>query len=119
MFTKPFHDDASPINRMPERRQPMWRKVCLITVVVVAVAIPAAAQLVNETQFFPVVAHTAGAGDPPTSWRTDLTVHNVMDGELTVGVMFFESGNISRVMDGDLDDFINAFLKMKAENRKN
>jgi hypothetical protein len=83
------------IDETPERRQLMWCKSCLTAVLVLSVAIPGAAQLVNETQFFPVVAHTAGAGDPPTSWRTDLTVHNVMDGELTVGVMYFESGNIA------------------------
>jgi hypothetical protein len=77
-------------------------KVCLTTVLVLAVAYPAAAQIVNETQFFPVVAHTAGAGDPPTSWRTDLTVHNVTDAELTVGLYFFESGNIVE-WDGNYD----------------
>ena len=73
----------------------MRLKVCLTTVLVLAVVAPGAAQMVSETQFFPVVAHTAGAGDPPTSWRSDLTVHNVMDGELTVGIMFFESGNVT------------------------
>jgi len=51
--------------------------------------------MVNETQFFPVVAHTSGAGNPPTSWRSDLTVHNPMDAELTVGVMFFQSGELA------------------------
>jgi hypothetical protein len=73
----------------------MWPKICLTTLLVLAVVTPGAAQMVNETQFFPVVAHTTGAGDPPTTWRSDLTVHNVMDAELTVGVMFFESGNIA------------------------
>lgn len=73
----------------------MRLKVCLITVLALSVVVPGAAQMVNETQFFPVVAHTAGAGDPPTSWRTDLTVHNVMDAELTVGVMFFRSGKLA------------------------
>ena len=77
-------------------------KVCLTMVLVLAVAVPGAAQLVNETQFFPVVAHTAGAGDPPTSWRSDLTVHNVMDAQLTVGVMYFESGNL-QPWDGTYD----------------
>jgi hypothetical protein len=85
---------VSRIDETPERRQLMRWKVCLTAVLILSVTVPGAAQLVNETQFFPVVAHTAGAGDPPTSWRTDLTVHNVMDDELTVGVMYFESGNI-------------------------
>ena len=73
----------------------MRLKVCLITVLVIGVVAPGAAQMVNETQFFPVVAHTSGAGDPPTSWRSDLTVHNPMDAALTAGVMFFRSGQIA------------------------
>ena len=72
----------------------MRLKVCLITVLFFGMVAPGAAQMVNETQFFPVVAHTSGAGDPPTSWRSDLTVHNVMDAELTVGIMYFRSGQI-------------------------
>jgi len=73
----------------------MRLKVCLITVLFFGIVTPGVAQMVNETQFFPVVAHTSGAGDPPTSWRTDLTVHNPMDGELTVGVMYFRSGQVA------------------------
>jgi len=73
----------------------MRLKVCLTTVLFVGIVTPGVAQIVNETQFFPVVAHTSGAGDPPTSWRSDLTVHNVMDAELTVGIMFFRSGQIA------------------------
>jgi hypothetical protein len=65
-----------------------------------SIAVPGAAQVVNEAQFFPVVAHTRGAGDPPTSWRSDLTVHNVMDDELTVGVMYFPSGQ-ANLWDGE------------------
>ena len=76
-------------------------KVCLVTALILAVVAPGAAQIVNETQFFPVVAHTAGAGDPPTSWRTDLTVHNVMDAQLTVGVMYFESGQAHSMEEPD------------------
>jgi hypothetical protein len=73
----------------------MRLKVCLIAVLVFGIVAPGAAQIVNETQLFPVVAHTSGAGDPPTSWRSDLTVHNVMNAELTVGVMFFRSGQLT------------------------
>ncbi|MDX2438465.1 MAG: hypothetical protein QNL88_15640 [Acidobacteriota bacterium] len=73
----------------------MRLRACLITVLFFGLVAPGAAQMVNETQFFPVVAHTSGAGDPPTSWRSDLTVHNPMDAELTVGVMFFQSGNLA------------------------
>jgi len=57
--------------------------------------------MVTETQFFPVVAHTGGAGDPPTSWRSDLTVHNVMDADLTVGVMYFPSGQANPLEETD------------------
>lgn len=77
----------------------MRLKACLMTVLLFGIVAPGAAQMVNETQFFPVVAHTSGAGDPPTSWRSDLTVHNPMDGQLEVGVMYFESGNVT-VWDG-------------------
>ena len=73
----------------------MRLKVCLITVLFFGIVTPGVAQMVNETQFFPVVAHTSGAGDPPTSWRSDLTVHNPMDAQLTVGIMFFRSGQIA------------------------
>jgi hypothetical protein len=73
----------------------MRLKVCLIAVLVFGIVAPGAAQIVNETQLFPVVAHTSGAGNPPTSWRSDLTVHNVMNAELTVGVMFFRSGQLT------------------------
>jgi len=73
----------------------MRLKACLMMVLVAGVVAPGAAQMVNETQFFPVVAHTSGAGDPPTSWRTDLTVYNPMDADLTVGIMFFRSGQLT------------------------
>jgi hypothetical protein len=92
---KLFKNHVSKTNELPERRQPMRLKVCLLTVLFFGIVAPGAAQMVNETQFFPVVAHTSGAGDPPTSWRSDLTVHNPMDAQLTVGVMFFRSGQIA------------------------
>jgi hypothetical protein len=66
----------------------MHVRVFLVMVLAFGVVAPGAAQSVDETQLFPVVAHTEGAGDPPTSWRSDLTVHNVMDSEITVGVLF-------------------------------
>jgi hypothetical protein len=75
----------------------MRREVYLLVVMAVVVAVPAAAQIVDEVQFFPVVAHTAGAGQPPTSWRSDLTVHNVMDAELSVSVVYFQSGQANQL----------------------
>jgi hypothetical protein len=82
----------------------MRAKVFLAMVLAFAVVAPGAAQIVNETQIFPVVAHTEGAGDPPTSWRTDLTVHNVMDAELTVGVVFLPSGQGNNLEEGFMEE---------------
>jgi len=79
----------------------MRLKVCLTMVLALAVVVPGAAQMVTETQFFPVVAHTAGAGDPPTSWRSDLTVYNPKNAELTVGVMYLPSGQANNMEETD------------------
>ncbi len=95
----------------------MWLRVCLTTVLVLAVVVPGAAQIVNESQFFPVVAHTSGAGDPPTSWRSDLTVHNVMDAALTVGVMFFPSGQVTE-SDGIYTGIYTAILTLQARETR-
>lgn len=43
-------------------------------------------------QAIPVVAHTSGLGSPPTYWASDVTIHNVNDWMVTVGMMFFEEG---------------------------
>jgi len=81
-------------------------RVVLALVLAFGVVAPGAAQVVDETQIFPVVAHTEGAGDPPTSWRSDLTVHNVMDSELTVGAFFlpFNQGNDPE--EGEMEELI-------------
>jgi hypothetical protein len=50
---------------------------------------PADAQEIAHTQFFPILARTAGVGG--TQWVTDLTVHNMTDDQLTVGVQFLEA----------------------------
>jgi hypothetical protein len=81
-------------------------RVVLAMVLAFGVAAPGAAQIVNETQFFPVVAHTEGAGDPPTSWRTDLTVHNVLDEELTVGVQYLPSNQANNPEEIDVEVLI-------------
>lgn len=52
-------------------------------------AIPASAQEIAHTQFFPILARTAGAGG--TQWVTDMTVHNHSDHDLVVGVQFLEA----------------------------
>jgi len=81
-------------------------RVFLAIVLAFGVVAPGAAQIVNETQFFPVVAHTEGAGDPPTSWRTDLTVHNVLDEELTVGVQFLPSDQANNPEEVTVEELI-------------
>ena len=80
-------------------------RVVLAMVLAFGVVAPGAAQVVDETQVFPVVAHTEGAGDPPTSWRSDLTVHNVMDVELTVGAMFLPFNRANDAEEGDMEEF--------------
>ena len=50
------------------------------------------AQEISDTQVFYAVAHTAGAGDPPTQWRSDVTLHNLQGVPITVGLQFFEWG---------------------------
>ena len=53
------------------------------------VAAPAGAQEIAHSQFFPILARTAGVGG--TQWVTDLTVHNLTDSELVVGTQFLEA----------------------------
>ena len=81
-------------------------RVILAMVLAFGVVAPGAAQIVNETQFFPVIAHTEGAGDPPTSWRSDLTVHNVLYEELTVGVMFLPFNRGNDAEEGEMEEII-------------
>jgi hypothetical protein len=52
-------------------------------------ALPVSAQQIAHTQFFPILARTAGAGG--TQWVSDLTVHNMMDAQVVVGVQFLEA----------------------------
>jgi len=52
-------------------------------------ALPVSAQEIAHTQFFPILARTAGAGG--TQWVSDLTVHNMVDAEVVVGVQFLEA----------------------------
>ncbi|MCU0303617.1 MAG: hypothetical protein MUC56_06135 [Thermoanaerobaculales bacterium] len=50
---------------------------------------PAGAQEIAHSQFFPILARTAGAGG--TQWVTDLTIHNLTDSTLQVGCQFLEA----------------------------
>ncbi len=66
-------------------------------VVVVALMILAAwplnAQELSDSQVFYAVAHTAGRGDPPTQWRSDVTLYNVQNVPITVGLQLFLWGS--------------------------
>jgi hypothetical protein len=57
----------------------------------------AGAQEIQDTQLFPIVARTEGLGVPPTQWVTDLTVHNVSDARVVVGVQFFPANQANQL----------------------
>jgi len=80
-------------------------RVFLTLIVILGLVQVADAQVIEEFQFFPIVARTAGAGDPPTQWVTDLTVHNVSDSQLVVGVQFFPAGQAESSEGPDEDSF--------------
>jgi hypothetical protein len=64
------------------------RRNVLIVFAIIAVSAPAAiAQEVDGSQLFPVVARTSGVGT--SQWVTDLTVNNLQDEEVLVGIQFF------------------------------
>jgi hypothetical protein len=65
----------------------MRRGSPLVVVLLIVAAMPAAAQEVDGVQFFPVVARTTGVGE--SRWVSDLTVHNLLDESVTVGLQFF------------------------------
>ena len=60
-----------------------------LTILALFAALPVSAQEIAHTQFFPILARTAGAGG--TQWVTDMTVHNHSDHDLVVGVQFLEA----------------------------
>ena len=65
----------------------LFSRITFSAVILAALAAaPVAAQEIAHTQFFPILARTAGVGT--TQWVTDLTVHNVTDDDLMVGVQF-------------------------------
>jgi hypothetical protein len=79
----------------------MRRLLACATVVAVAAAAGAEAQLLSHIQVIPVVAHTSGLGSPPTYWVSDVAVHNPNDFEITVGFGFFPE-NVSNTVPGTL-----------------
>jgi hypothetical protein len=58
---------------------------------------PASAQHVAQTQVFPIVAHTEGAGQPPTQWATDLVINNLTIRDVVVGMQFFPMGQANEI----------------------
>jgi hypothetical protein len=57
------------------------------------------AQFLAESHPFAVVAHTAGAGSPPTFWRSDVVVFNPTASILSVGFQFLPEGQ-PNIFDG-------------------
>lgn len=64
----------------------MCRRYVFVVVAVLLMVAPASAQLIFDTQAFPVVARGAGLGG--TQWVTDLTIYNPTDAEVTIGLHF-------------------------------
>lgn len=60
-----------------------------VAILALFAAVPLEAQQIAHTQFFPILARTAGAGG--TQWVSDLTIHNMVDSEVVVGVQFLEA----------------------------
>ncbi len=58
-------------------------------ILALAAAAQVSAQQIAHTQFFPILARTAGAGG--TQWVSDLTIHNMMEADVVVGVQFLEA----------------------------
>jgi hypothetical protein len=75
--------------RFPIDRARLSALVLTAAVIAALNATPAAAQEIAHSQFFPILARTAGAGG--TQWVTDLTIHNLTDAQLQVGCQFLEA----------------------------
>ncbi len=81
----------------------MRRATVLFCFFVVLVSVPVVAIEHVDTLLFPVVARTAGAGD--SQWVSDLTVHNLLDESITVGLQFFPADQANE-FDADFPDRI-------------
>jgi hypothetical protein len=78
----------TPVTRFSARRFAFRLGLAAVAALLFAGS-PVGAQEVAHTQFFPILARTAGVGG--TQWVSDLTVHNVTDNDLVVGVQFLEA----------------------------
>ena len=65
------------------------RCVALFWAVGLLAVAPSHGQDIGGFELIPVVGHTAGAGQPPTYWVTDVTIHNLMSERVTVGMVYF------------------------------
>lgn len=61
----------------------------VVFIAAILVTVGGRAQERNNSFVVPVVAHTTGAGDPPTRWVSDLVLHNLQDVPVTVGLAYF------------------------------
>ena len=76
---------ASPATAIVNRE--MWKRTGLAALVLaLCAAAPVHAQEIAHSQFFPILARTAGAGG--TRWVTDMTIHNMTSSQLIVGTQF-------------------------------
>ncbi len=79
----------------------MRNALIVLIVLFVLASVPAAAVEYVDTLVFPVVARTAGAGG--SQWVSDLTVHNLLDESIAVGLQFYPA-NQANELDMDFPD---------------
>ena len=79
----------------------MRRATVLFCFLAVLVSVPVVAIEHVDTLLFPVVARTAGTGG--SQWVSDLTVHNLLDDSITVGLQFYPA-NQANELDMDFPD---------------
>jgi len=85
----------------------MRSRLALFFLMVFVLSGVVSAQEVDGVQFFPIVARTAGVGG--SQWVTDLTIHNLQDESIAVGLQFFPANQANtfdmsfpdRVLDAD------------------
>jgi len=70
-----------------------------IVLIALALALPVAAQPLMDTHLIPVVARTAGAGVPPSFWKSDVVIYNLQTTVVTVGLAFFPEGQANQFDD--------------------
>ncbi|NOZ94398.1 MAG: hypothetical protein GXP47_06635 [Acidobacteria bacterium] len=69
------------------RNVPM--SIVIVTTIMWLVSSAGNAQEKSESFILPVVAHTTGAGNPPTRWVSDVVLHNLENTKITVGMAYF------------------------------